>query len=187
MLYECEFFDNGLGKKISFRKVDFNQDVEMIHTWMQEEHIHPFWHLNTPIEQFRNHLEKALEDSHQTLFIGCLDDVPMSYWESYWVKGDILEKVYHSSPFDQGIHLLIGEREYLGKGYALPLLQEMVRFQFQQKNTEKVMTEPDIRNEKMIYVFKKCGFTAICPVDLPDKTGLLMECTREVFEKRWNE
>jgi RimJ/RimL family protein N-acetyltransferase len=187
MPYEYEFFDKGLGKKISFKKVEFDQDVVMIHAWMQEEHVHPFWHLNIPLQPFRTHLKKALEDSHQTLLMGYLDDVPMSYWEAYWVKGDILEKAYDMAPYDQGIHLLIGERDYLGKGYSLPLLREMVRFQFLQENTEKIMTEPDIHNEKMIHVFNKCGFITIRPVELPDKTGLLMACTRETFKKRWDD
>ncbi len=39
----------------------------------------------------------------------------MSYWESYWVKGDIIEDHYESERGDQGIHLLIGDPDYLGK------------------------------------------------------------------------
>ncbi len=180
-----EFYDEEIGRKISFRKVEFERDVDMIHTWMTEDHVHPFWNLNIPIDKFREHLKKALNDDHHTLFIGCLDDVPMSYWEAYWVKGDVLEKMYGAAPHDQGVHLLIGDKEFLGKGYSLPLLREMVRFQFQDERTEKVMAEPDIRNEKMIHVFKKCGFEPNGSVELPDKTGLLMTCERGEFEKRW--
>nr|WP_232353723.1 GNAT family N-acetyltransferase [[Bacillus] enclensis] len=180
-----EFYDEEIGKKISFKKVEFERDVDMIHTWMREDHVHPFWNLNIPIGEFREHLKKALNDDHHTLYIGCLDDVPMSYWEAYWVKGDVLEKMYDAVPHDQGVHLLIGDKEFLGKGYSLPLLREMVRFQFQDERTEKVMAEPDIRNEKMIHVFEKCGFEKIEPIELPDKTGLLMKCERREFEKRW--
>jgi acetyl CoA:N6-hydroxylysine acetyl transferase len=180
-----EFLDEEIGKKISFRKVEFERDVEMIHIWMTEEHVHPFWNLNIPLGEFREHLKKALKDDHHTLYIGFLDDVPMSYWEAYWVKGDVLEKTYDVAPHDQGVHLLIGDKSYLGKGYSLPLLREMVRLQFQDERTEKVMAEPDIRNEKMIHVFTKCGFKRIEQIELPDKTGLLMKCERGEFEKRW--
>ncbi|MBM7587539.1 RimJ/RimL family protein N-acetyltransferase [Bacillus pakistanensis] len=185
MSYDFEFYDKEIEKTIAFRKVVYERDVEHIHNWMMEEHVHPFWNLNVPFEQFSDHLKKALSDQHQTLYIGYLDDVMMSYWESYWVKGDVVEQTYPSAPFDQGIHLLIGEKKYLGKGFSLPLLRAMIYFQFQELQTGKVIAEPDIRNDKMIHVFKKCGFTQIKPIKLPDKTGLLMFCERNEFEKRW--
>ena len=64
---------------------------------------------------------------------------------------------------------------------ALPLLKAMVNMQFAVPETKKVIAEPDIRNKKMIHVFEKCGFRPIKPVNLPDKTGLLMFCERERF------
>ncbi|HEX7063889.1 MAG TPA: GNAT family N-acetyltransferase, partial [Bacillales bacterium] len=134
---------------------------------------------------FRDHLRKALADSHQTLYIGELDGVPMSYWESYWVRDDVIGKYYDFEQNDQGVHLLIGPEPFLGRGYALPLLRAMVAFQFQAEGTDLVVAEPDIRNKKMIHIFKKCGFEAQNEIDLPDKSGLLMFCRREVFERRW--
>ncbi|WP_425589842.1 GNAT family N-acetyltransferase [Fictibacillus fluitans] len=171
--------------RISFREVNFKKDAELLYKWMNEEHVIPFWKLNGPRNNYYRHLEKALADSHQTLYIGCINDKPMSYWEAYWVKGDVVENVYPSAPFDQGIHLLIGEKDDLGKGYSLPLLKAMVRHQFEEPGTEKVIAEPDIRNEKMIHVFEKCGFRAIQPIELPDKTALLMFCRKDEFYRRW--
>jgi RimJ/RimL family protein N-acetyltransferase len=185
MSYDYEVYDQEIQKTIQFKKIDFDRDAELIHKWMMEEHVHPFWNLNIPFEKFQDHLEKALSDSHQTLYAGYLDGVAMSYWEAYWVKGDVVEETYTPAPFDQGIHLLIGEREYLGKGLSLPLLRAMVSYQFQEKKTNKVIAEPDIRNDKMIHVFEKCGFKPVKPITLPDKTGLLMFCERSEFEKRW--
>ncbi|WP_396266121.1 GNAT family N-acetyltransferase [Halobacillus salinarum] len=172
-------------RTVAFRKVAFEKDAELIHSWMLEEHVHPFWHLNIPFSEYKEHLQKAINDQHQSLYIGFLDDRPMSYWEAYWVKGDVVEDTYSPMPYDQGVHLLIGEQEFLGKGLSLPLLRAMVQYQFQESMTNKVIAEPDIQNEKMIHVFKKCGFKPIKPIELPDKTGLLMFCDRNDFEKRW--
>nr|WP_089752563.1 GNAT family N-acetyltransferase [Halobacillus alkaliphilus] len=172
-------------RTIGFRKAAY-EDVELVHRWMKEEHVHPFWNLNISLDRFKTHFRKALADAHQTLYLGTIDGEVMSYWEAYWVKGDIIENYYPAQVWDQGVHLLIGEKKFLGSGYALPLLRAMVRFQFQQASTARVVAEPDIRNEKMIHVFKKCGFRSISPVTLPDKEGLLMFCEREDFEARWN-
>ncbi|GGD04711.1 rhizobactin siderophore biosynthesis protein RhbD [Thalassobacillus devorans] len=179
-------FDNDVEKNISFRKLDYDRDLTDVFLWMHQQHVIPFWQLNLPFSKFSRHLKDALDDRHQTLYIGEIDGHPMSYWEAYWVKEDVVEKCYEAEPFDQGIHLLIGDPQYLGRGYALPLLRAMVGFQFKRPETKKVVAEPDIRNEKMIHVFEKCGFEAVHPIELPDKTGLLMFCHRETFEKRWS-
>ncbi|MFG6148091.1 GNAT family N-acetyltransferase [Halobacillus sp. B23F22_1] len=171
--------------EIAFRDFDMENDFSRIYKWMHQPYVIPFWQLNLPKEKLRNHMRAAIEDTHQSLYIGSIDGQPMSYWEAYWVQGDVVEKYYEAEPYDQGIHLLIGEKEYLGKGWSLPLLREMVDFQFKWKTTQKVIAEPDHKNEKMIHVFEKCGFKKIKKIELPDKTGLLMFCDREDFEKRW--
>ncbi|WP_206186547.1 GNAT family N-acetyltransferase [Thermoflavimicrobium daqui] len=174
-------YDSSIGKTISFRQVQLEEDLDRLHQWMHEPHVIPFWNLAIPREQYREHLCKFLADSHQTLYIGSLDGVPMSYWETYWAKDDILGKFYDFHPEDQGIHLLIGPPSFLGKGYIYPLLQTMTYHLFQHPQTEKIVAEPDIRNKKMIYVFQKCGFEFQKEIDLPDKRAALMYCYREPF------
>ncbi|WP_419181326.1 GNAT family N-acetyltransferase [Fictibacillus nanhaiensis] len=184
---EFSFYDHTIQKTLSYAKVDLERDVTLLHKWQQQPYVIPYWKLDISFEAYKKHLETFLADQHQTLYLGLIDGVPMSYWEAYWVKGDVVEKSYDPHPNDQGIHLLIGEESFIGKGYALPLLRAIVHFQFLSKGTEKVIAEPDIRNEKMIHVFEKCGFEKIKAIDLPDKTGMLMYCHRETFERRWRD
>ncbi|HEY9736745.1 MAG TPA: GNAT family N-acetyltransferase [Trichocoleus sp.] len=178
-----ETYDATIGKTIAFRPVQLEADLPLIHNWMNQPHVVPFWKLDLPVEQMRSHLQKALADTHQTLYIGLLDGVPMSYWEAYWAADDIVAKHYPAHPTDQGIHLLIGPPDFLGKGYALPLLRVMTQFQFQQLETQKIVAEPDIRNHKMIHVFERCGFEFQKAIDLPDKTAALLFCDRTRFEQ----
>jgi RimJ/RimL family protein N-acetyltransferase len=154
---------------------------------MNENHVVPYWKLDLSLSDYSIHLRNFLKCEHQTLLIGEIDGVPISYWESYWVKGDLIENYYEFNEYDQGVHLLIGDKDYLGKGLIYPLLMTILSHKFQVSQTEKVIAEPDVRNEKMIHVFKKCGFTPIKEVELPDKTGLLMFCERSKFERRWTD
>ncbi len=176
--------DTEIKREISFKPFTMEDDFQKIYRWMHEPHVIPYWQLNLPKEKLKKHMKKASTDSHQTLYIGCVNEDPMSYWEAYWVQGDIVEKYYDPAPYDQGIHLLIGDPSYLGKGLALPLLKEMVAFQFKWSKTTKLIAEPDHRNEKMIHVFEQCGFKKVKKINLPDKTAWLMFCEREDFEKR---
>ncbi len=180
-MYAYEAYAAEVGKTIAFRPLTMAEDLVRLHGWMHQPHVIPFWNLALPLDDFRRHLERALADRHQTLYIGLLDGVPMSYWESYWVKDDIIGRYYAADPADQGIHLLIGPPEFLGKGYALPLLRAMTSLQFQHPETRKIVAEPDIRNDKMIHIFNRCGFEPQKEVELPDKRGLLMFCDRDRF------
>lgn len=182
--YSYQTFDSEIEQTIAFRPVSL-EDLPLIHKWMNQPHVIPFWNLAFDLERMRQHLEKALADQHQTLYIGFLDHGPMSYWESYWAIDDIIAQHYAVEPADQGIHLLIGEPTFLGKGYALPLLRAMTKFQFQHLKTQKIVTEPDIRNSKMIHVFERCGFEMQKEIDLPDKRAALMFCDRQRFMQRW--
>jgi acetyl CoA:N6-hydroxylysine acetyl transferase len=184
---EFSFYDSTIEKNVSFVKVDFERDVKLLHQWVQQPYVIPFWKLNIPLKEYEKHLKKMISDSHQTLYLGMLDGMPISYWEAYWVEGDVVAKCYNPQPKDQGIHLLIGEKAFLGKGYALPLLRTMVHFQLLEAGTEKVIAEPDIQNHKMIHIFEKCGFEKVKPIELPDKTGMLMYCYKENFERRWGD
>ncbi|MBK4729007.1 acetyltransferase [Oxynema sp. CENA135] len=188
--FTYEKFDRSLEKTIAFRPVELEKDLDRIHRWMNEPHVIPFWQLNFDRDRMRSHLEKALSDRHQTLYIGYLDGVPMSYWEAYWAQDDVIAQCYEPDAGDRGIHLLIGEPKFLGKGYALPLLRAMTDLQFEfsatpKLQTQKVVTEPDIRNDKMIHIFKRCGFVFQREIELPDKRAALMFCDRQSFREKW--
>ncbi len=172
--------------RVSFRGVT-ESDAPLLHGWMHEPHVIPYWQMDIPFEDYRNHLEHALADDHQKLLIGTINGRPISYWETYWVKDDLIGNYYDFNAYDQGIHLLIGNKDYLGKGYIYPLLMTMLHHQFQASKTKKVIAEPDIQNEKMIHVFERCGFSRMKEIDLPDKRGLLMACSRKSFERRWTD
>lgn len=178
-------YDAEIDKVISFRPVTLQEDLLRIHDWMNQPHVIPFWKLAFSMDRMRAHLQKAIADPHQVSYIGLLDGVPMSYWESYWAIDDVVGKYYSAQPADQGIHLLIGSPQFLGKGYALPMLRAMTAFQFQHSETQRVVTEPDIRNHKMIHIFKRCGFVFQGAINLPDKQGALMFCDRFEFERQF--
>ncbi|BBL80949.1 rhizobactin siderophore biosynthesis protein RhbD [Rubrobacter xylanophilus] len=183
--YAHRTFDPEIGMEIAFRPLVLEEDLERVHAWMNEEHVIPFWRMAWPEEKIKVYLQNLLDDPHSTPYIGYLDGVPMSYWEAYRAADDVVATRYQAHPEDRGVHLLIGPPEYLGRGYALPLLRAMTAFQFADGTAEKVVAEPDVRNARMIHVFKKCAYEPQGEIELPDKRALLMFCRRERFEGRF--
>lgn len=172
--------------EITFREVEFETDAVMLHRWHHEPHVIPFWNQNFPFSKYSKHLKALLADENQTLWIGAVNGNEMSYFETYWAKEDPISKYYEAAPFDQGVHLLFGDPAYLGRGLAAPMLVTIMQQMFSDSRTARIVAEPDIRNEKMIHIFAKCGFSPEKKLDLPDKQALFMVCTREEFERRVN-
>ncbi|WP_100400985.1 GNAT family N-acetyltransferase [Bacillus sp. FJAT-44742] len=174
----------GSGQVITFRPFEIKEDLVRLHEWMHKDHVIPFWQLNVPFSRLKRHMEKAVANEHQLLWIGCLDDVPLSYWETYEVKEDVIGKYYRYHSQDRGIHLLIGPEFYIGRGLAEPFVKAMVDFEFTKRKATKIVAEPDITNKKMIHVFQKCGFQPIKPITLPEKRALLMIYHRHHWKGR---
>ncbi|SDI18630.1 GNAT family N-acetyltransferase [Alteribacillus bidgolensis] len=174
--YKNELAD---GQSVEFRPFQRREDEERLFQWMHKEHVIPYWQLNLTREAFRSHIDKAVRDTHQQLWIGLVNGIPMSYWETYDVKDDVVGRHYKYQLDDQGVHLLFGPESFLGKGLAAPLVKEMLSLIYDHSKAVKIVAEPDIRNHKMIHVFQKCGFQPVKPINLPDKIGLLMVHYRE--------
>ncbi|XVH31700.1 GNAT family N-acetyltransferase [Haloferacaceae archaeon DSL9] len=182
---EYQRHDDAIDRTISFRPATMGADLRRLHRWLNGEHVLPYWQLNLPLPRFRERFAAKLGDDHLTPYVGFLDHVPMSYWERYWVAADPLADHYDCDPADQGIHLLIGPTEYLGRGYAAPLLRSMTELAFRHPETDRVVAEPDARNEAAIRAFERCGYEPVREFDFPaeEKRALLVVCERERFER----
>ncbi|GKU76659.1 GNAT family N-acetyltransferase [Paenibacillus sp. L3-i20] len=178
-----EKYDSRIEAVISFRRVNYDEDFDRLYEWHQQPHVSQYWNLQISREAYSRHLKAFLADKHQTLYIGLLDGIPMSYWECYWAADDVIAACYEAKSTDQGVHLLIGPTSYIGKGYALPLLQAMTDYMFQHEETDKVVAEPDAMNNKMLYIFEKCGYQFQHYIDLPDKRAALLFCDRKSWRR----
>ncbi|WP_049929126.1 GNAT family N-acetyltransferase [Halopiger goleimassiliensis] len=183
--YDFAYYDETIDRHIGFRPVDLERDLGRLHAWLGSDHVKPYWDLDEPLPAFRETCREKLADDHQTLYIGFLDHVPMSYWETYWAAEDDLAAYYDVRPGDRGVHLLLGPPEYLGGGFATPLLRAMMAFQFRHPDTDRVVGEPDARNQPVLEVAKRCGceLRGEFTFHEEEKTATLVTCPRERFER----
>ncbi|HEX3214495.1 MAG TPA: GNAT family N-acetyltransferase [Actinomycetota bacterium] len=163
------------GELASFRALDPDGDLELVHGWMHQPHVVPYWQLDVDRAELGGYLRRAAADDHQTVLVGSLDGEPVSYWECYWAARDPLAGHYPAEPADQGVHLLIGPPERTGRGLGRRLLEAVVAWQLgREPATRRVVAEPDVRNLRMIHVFEQCGFRRAGELELPDKRAALM-------------
>lgn len=177
--------DTSIDRTISFRAVSLERDLGRLHRWLANDHVKPYWDLDRPLSAFRDRLAEKIADDHLTPYVGSLEYVPMSYWECYWAARDDVANHYDAHPEDRGVHLLIGPEEYIGHGYATPLLRAVVAMQFRHPETRRVIAEPDARNERAIRAFERAGFTVEREFRFTEaeKDAVLVVCEREDFEQ----
>jgi acetyl CoA:N6-hydroxylysine acetyl transferase len=163
------------GENARFRSLDPDADLDLVHGWMHQPHVVPFWHLDVPRAALRAYLESMAAAAHLEPLIGCVDGVPVSYWEVYWAARDALAGHYPADEHDQGVHLLVGPIELTSQGLGRRLLDAVAGWQLDREpRTRRVVAEPDVRNARMIHVFERCGFVREGELELPEKRAALM-------------
>jgi acetyl CoA:N6-hydroxylysine acetyl transferase len=173
----------GRGGRAAFRPLDPQADLDLVHGWMHQPHVVPYWRLDVSRAELAAYLHRAADDHHQQVLLGCVDGEPVSYWEVYWAARDPLARHYPAEAADQGVHLLVGPPERTGRGLGRALVEVVVAWLFaREPATRRVVAEPDVRNARMLGVFQRCGFRRAGELDLPDKRAALMVCTRQDFQ-----
>ncbi len=175
-------FDPSINKTVSFRLLDKNRDTALLWRWMNLPHVITQWKMNVSIEEICNYIDKNLADPHQDPYIGFIDGAPMSYWEAYWAKDDILGRYYDALDTDRGWHMLVGEKAYFGRNTTRAVITGFTRFLFlDAPETEKIVGEPSVQARSLLRYATDCAFEEQGEIDLPDKRAKLMFCYRDRF------
>lgn len=162
--------------------VRVDQDLPLVHRWMNDPVVADFWELAGPPRRTEDHLRAQLHgDGHCVPCLGVLDGTPMSYWEIYRADLDPLARSYPARPHDTGIHLLIGEAADRGRGLGSALLGSVADLILDRRPTcPRVVAEPDLRNTPSIAAFLSAGFRLAAEIDLPGKRAALMIRDRDL-------
>ncbi|MDT9685367.1 GNAT family N-acetyltransferase [Streptomyces sp. TRM76323] len=159
----------------TLRAVDPAVDAGLVHAWMNDPEVAAFWEMAQPVERIAAYLREQVGSAHSTPYIGCVDGTPMSYWEVYRADLDPLRHHYPARPRDAGVHLLLGPSAYRGRGLGTALLRAVSDWLLRaDPYAERVVAEPDVRNERSVRAFERAGFRLVGQIDLPGKRAALM-------------
>ncbi|WP_443055892.1 GNAT family N-acetyltransferase [Streptomyces sp. IBSBF 3136] len=156
--------------------VRVDQDLPLVHRWMNDPAVSSFWELAGPHDRTERHLRAQLDgDGRSVPCLGVLDGTPMSYWEIYRADLDPLARHYPARPHDTGIHVLIGDAGDRARGLGSALLRAVAELILDRRPTcARVLAEPDLRNAPSVAAFLSAGFRCAAEVDLPAKRAALM-------------
>ncbi|MGW3724677.1 GNAT family N-acetyltransferase [Streptomyces sp. NPDC000851] len=155
--------------------LDAKGDAEVIHGWVSEERA-AFWGMNgltrDQVADIYAHMD-TLDTHHAHLVVR--DGAPVALLQTYEPGADRVGEAYEVRPGDIGIHLLLAPT---GPGGARPgwtalLVSAITAYVLLTLDRQRIVVDPDVRNDRAIARFVRQGFEAgprvVLPeIDLPD-------------------
>jgi AacA4 family aminoglycoside N(6')-acetyltransferase len=153
------------------------QDLSMLHNWLNRPHIVEWWGGERPtLGQVRHHyLPRVLAQQRVTPYIATLDDEPFAYAQSYvamnsgdgWWEDE-------TDPGVRGIDQSIAHPELLGIGLGTKLVCALVDLLFRDPAVTKIQTDPSPSNHRAIRCYEKAGFRRVKTIVTPDGPAVYM-------------
>lgn len=166
---------------ISFRPFEIVNDASIIHEWVNMPYAIYWGMIGTSLEEFKVAYNKILS-SETKVYIGEIQGQQKVLIEKYNANKE-LNKYYEADQGDIGMHILIGPPIVLIHNFTWKVFSSVIEFIFLDETVERIVVEPDIRNEKIHVLNKKAGFQYQKEIQLPHKKAWLATCTREQFSE----
>ncbi|KAI9621859.1 hypothetical protein KEM48_007530 [Puccinia striiformis f. sp. tritici PST-130] len=170
---------------------DSGHDLDLLHKWLNDPRVDEFWKDAGTYEFHVKWLRQRYEDQHVLPVLGSYRGTngadqnviePFAYYEIYWAAEDKIARAYTADPFDRGIHMLVGSSAHRGPHRVRSWLPSLVHYIFNDDHrTQRILSEPDHKNLKMISYLEQYGFKKMKEFDMGHKIAAIMVIEREAF------
>ncbi len=169
--------------KIRLHRLDLDNDVEIIHQWVTKPYAEYWGMTNKSLDEVRSEYTKLISASHYEVFIGVYKNEPVFLMEKYKASEDRISKYYSPRDTDYGMHILIAPPKNRIHGFTWNVFSTVLEYFFEQPNIDRVVVEPDVRNEKIHRLNKKAGFRYQKEIELPEKKAALAFCELQDYQE----
>lgn len=149
--------------KLSVRQLEQN-DSSLLVKWLSNPTVLEFYEGRDNAFDLEKVHEKFYNDEPEV--VRCVievDKIAIGYIQFYRIDAEE-RKLYgylEAQEVIYGMDQFIGEVECWNKGIGTVLVQSMVDFLIKQKQADRVVMDPQTRNERAIRCYEKCGFKKI--------------------------
>lgn len=130
------------------------EDLNILRVWLEQDYIQKFW--GDPQDWIKEISENISADWVKYFIVEC--DTPIGFLQYYETdiapQGDWADEPIGTV----GIDYLIGDKEYLGKGYGSKIVRLLVDFIKSKSEYDYIVADPIIENLSSIKVLENNGF-----------------------------
>lgn len=145
--------------RFNFKHVDSTHRA-LVHSWLKLPHVAK-WFYGQGLKNTITHLDEFLQGSSSSEYWLAYDNNhPFAFLiTSFVTKTDELATWCTEEGQAMTLDMLIGDLDYLGKGFASILIREFLLSQF--PHVAEVLIDPEATNTCAIHVYQKAGFTLL--------------------------
>jgi len=166
---------------ITLRELNLTTDTQTIHNWVTQPYAQYWGMLDSSLEDVHEEYQKLTTKKDYEVFIGLYQNEPIFLMEKYKAASDRIAEYYQTEETDYGMHILVAPPTQKIPNFTWNVFSTVLAYFFAQPNIERVVVEPDIRNEKIHVLNKKAGFKYVKEIQLPEKKAGLAFCTKKDF------
>lgn len=164
-----------------------DDDLEMLHGWLQRPHIVAWWGREAArpsLDEVRQEYRpSALAAEGVTPYIAMRGDEAIGYAQSYVAMGSGDGWwADETDPGVRGIDQSLANAADLNQGLGTAQVRALVRLLFEDPAVTRIQTDPSPDNHRAIRCYQKAGFVPRGVVGTPDGPALYMDLGREAYE-----
>ena len=150
-------------------------DAERVADWMARPHVAAAWHQAWSRKRWSAEIRGQREGTYSCPLVASFGAVDIGYLEIYRAARNAIARHHEFGPHDLGIHIAIGEPEFVGRGYGSALLGAIATGLFAaEPGCSRIAAEPDAGSTAAIRALRAAGFEPVGEAVLPHKTALLL-------------
>jgi len=168
---------------IHLRYLNLQKDIEFIYDWVTKPYASYWGMLDKSKEEVLEEYTRLENINHYEIFIGYYKGKPIFLMEKYKASEDRISAYFEAKKGDYGMHILVAPPDKKIAGFTWNVFSTILEYFFSKSNINRIVVEPDIRNEKIHILNKKAGFQYQKEIELPEKKAALAFCRKKDFEK----
>lgn len=172
-----------LNPLLSIRPLSLTDDIAGLHRWFTMDYAH-FWNMQQlSLDATRQFYADMLASAHGGAYLGLCDGQPAFVVECYDPAQEPVGTHYAVRATDIGMHFFVGPADTPVRHFTRDVLRHVMAFTLYTLGAQRVVVEPDARNDKVHALNRAVGFVYDRQIQLPQKTAWLAFCTRSDFER----
>ncbi len=158
---------------ISFRTLNLQKDLELIHQWVNMDYSKDYWQMNGQFSQLYSVYQCMAYNAYAHSFVGMLNGNLICQFDVYSVFADELREHIACESHDCGFHLLMAPNRKPLPGLTKAIVTSFLNYYFSFEKAKRMYAEPDMLNLKSIALLKKCGFEKVKCVEMSYKKAVV--------------
>ena len=159
------------GRTFSLRPVDVDADLPLLHEWLSAPRAHAWELVGAAPEEVAREYRRMAAAPGEDAWLVSEHGEPLALLETYDPARSPLAAVWPVRDGDAGLHLFVAASTRPVPGTTRAVMAASLRFLFSDPSVQRVLVEPDLRNEKIRAINRWAGFREVGECPLPGKTA----------------